>query len=224
VIPNDVSYSAFASALESLCPGWEPDSAGIVGPNGVRVTLSQRHSVENEGHVDVEVSMPHPGGQPVVFVDCVSGFGSTAEARARFAAHLWSQTTGAACLELAYSRRGEYADHYQGTEPGAFTNWHAIADAIIGFGHSENAAVLQRWWLSNPVLPHLERALARDLLEQPTPHGLKILFGGDGVAEVRIAGESHDAASRALAALPWPRLHPAAFVRSYVILLHPENV
>jgi len=50
--------------------------------------------------------------------------------------------------------------------------------------------------------------------------GFKILFGGEGVGEVRVNGEAHEGASRAVAALPWPRLQPPAFVRSFVILVH----
>jgi hypothetical protein len=222
VIPEDVAYPAFVTALESLCPGWTQTPAAIVGPGGVRVTLTERHSLDNDEHVDAEVLVPSPRGDPVTFVDCVSGFGSTPQARARFAAHLWSQTTGAACLEFAYSLRGAFADHYRGSDPGSFTNWHVIAGAIIGFGNSENAGVLQQWWLSNPVLPSVAAASSR-LSDTPVPQGLKILFGGDGVAEVRIDGECHDAASRAVGSLPWPRLNPTAFVRSYVILLHPDQ-
>jgi len=221
VIPTDVSYPAFAAALEALRPGWAVTGNRIVGPNGVTVTLSQRHSVENDGHVDVELLVPSAGGQPATFIDCVSGFGATAAARARFAAHLWSQTTGAACLEFAYSLRGDFADHYRGSDTKGFTNWHAIAGAIIGFGHGESADILQRWWLSNRVLPCLSQALAQEISGQP--HGVKILFGGDRVAEVRLDGECHDAASRALKSLPWPTTNPAAFVRSYVVLLHPED-
>jgi hypothetical protein len=223
VIPQDVAYPAFVAALESLCRGWTQGPSGIVGPGGVRVTLSERHSFDNDGHVDVEVLVPSPHGDPATFIDCVSGFGSTPQARARFAAHLWSQTTGAACLEFAYSLRGDFADHYRGSDPASFTNWHTIAGAIIGFGDAESASVLQQWWLSHPVLPAVAHALANGLSDNVAPHGVKILFGGDGVAEVRVDGDCHDAASRAVGGLQWPRRDPAAFVRSYVILLHPEE-
>jgi hypothetical protein len=174
VIPADVIYPAFATALEALRPGWAVTRDLIVGPDSVTVTFSQRHSVENDGHVDVELLVPGASGQRLTFIDCVSGFGATAAARASFAAHLWSQTTGAACLEFAYSLRGDFADHYRGFDPEGFTNWHAIAGAIIGFGHGESADALQRRWLSNPVLPCLSKALAREISDQP--HGIKILF------------------------------------------------
>jgi hypothetical protein len=187
------------------------------------VVLWQRHSVDNEGHVDVQFLIDRPGAESICLWDCVSGFGATAEARARFAAGLWAQTGGAACLELALSLRGDFADHYRGSEPGGFTNWHVIMGAIIGFGASDSASALQNWWLTHPVLPALARVLSCDLNEQRGPHGLKILFGGNRVAEVRLDGERHDGASRALASLAWPTLEPAAFVRSFVVLLHPEQ-
>jgi len=97
-----------------------------------------------------------------------------------------------------------------------------IAGAITGFGSGASPSALQQWWLENPVLPALARALGDSLNEQDAPYGLKILFGGDGVAEVRVNGEQHDAASSALASLPWPRLNPPGFVRSYLLVLHRE--
>lgn len=72
------------------------------------------------------------------------------------------------------------------------------------------------------MLPAIAPALDGSLEEEAGPHGLKILFGGDDVAEVRLDGQYHEAASRALLELPWPRLKPMAFVRSYVLVLHRE--
>lgn len=163
MIPLEVSYPAFAAALDSLRPGWKLTQRGLVGSDGVQVVLSERHSVENDGHVDVEFSVAQPTGPRLTFIDCVSGFGPTPEARARFAARLWAQTTGAACLEFAHSRRGDFADHYSGSDPAGFTGWYAIAGAVIGFGHIESANALQGWWLSNSVLPALAHTLADEL-------------------------------------------------------------
>ncbi len=154
--------------------------------------------------------------------DCVAGLGATHLDRARFAARLWGQTTAGALLELKYSRRGEFADHYHSSDVGGLSGWHAIAGAIVGFGQGASPSKLQQWWLSNPVLPTLAGALNDSLPEPDAPFGLKIFFGGDGVAEVRVDGDRHDAASFALCALPWPRLQPPGFVRSYVIALHRE--
>jgi hypothetical protein len=77
--------------------------------------------------------------------------------------------------------------------------------------------------MDNPVLPALSLAVDSSLDKLACPHGLKIFFGGDDVAEVRLNGERHDAATATLAGLNWPRLGPAGFVRSYVVLVHPET-
>jgi len=76
----------------------------------------------------------------------------------------------------------------------------------------------QTWYLDNPVLPALSTALVDSLEERRCPHGLKIFFGCDGIAEVRLDGEYHESASTALANLGWPRL--PGFVRTYVLVLH----
>jgi hypothetical protein len=223
MLPHDVAYPAFANALNALRPGWTFTDDGISGPGGARVLLAQRHSSSTDGHVDVQFLHEHAPVGSARLWDCVSGLGPTAEARAHFAAHLWAQTTAAACLELAYSGRGEFADHYHGSEPNAFTDWHVVAGGIIGFGQGESAATLQQWWLANPVLPTLARALAGSLDVSGAPHGIKILLGGDRIAEVRLNGECHSQASQALGSLGWPTLEPSGFVRSYIIALHPER-
>jgi Family of unknown function (DUF6348) len=221
---NDaVTYEAFREVLNSLRPGWVTMGDAIVGPDGATVRLTQRHESLSEGHVDVQFVLDDNAPRKVELWDCVVGYGTTPADRARFAAYLWGQTTAGTLLELKYSRRGEFADHYHATDEGAFSGWNAIAGAIVGFGRGESASTLQRWWLDNQVLPVLARALDDSLSELDAPYGLKILFGGDGIAEVRVNGEQHDAASSVLAGLPWPRLSPPGFVRSYVLVLHRED-
>jgi uncharacterized protein DUF6348 len=216
-------YEAFLEVLNQCKPGWRVTERGLCGPEGDLVRLAQRHPSQAEGHVDVGFVLDTASPTRVELWDCVAGVGATPAARAQFAAHLWLQTAAAALLELKYSRRGEFADHYRGTDHNGFPAWHIICGAVVGFGKGESPGRLQRWWLENSVLPTVARALSSSLNEQSCPHGIKILFGGDGVAEVRLDGEEHHAASMAVAALAWPRLDPPGFVRSYVIVLHREE-
>jgi hypothetical protein len=146
-------HEAFRDALNGLHPGWSLATDGIAGPGGAVVRLGQRHSSESEGHVDVQFVLDGSVSQPVELWDCLSGLGSTAVERARFAARLWAQTTAGVLLELKYSQRGEFADHYHGSDSGGFSGWHVIAGAIVGFGNGDSAQDLQQWWLHNPVLP-----------------------------------------------------------------------
>lgn len=214
-------HAAFAKAMNALRDGFQVTERGIAGPEGALIRLGERHPSRSEGHVDIEVVLNERAATPVGFTDCVTGIGATDTARAAFAAHLWARTTGCALLELKYSRKGEYADHYRGWNELGFTGWHAIAAPILGYGHAVNADRLQHWWLDHSLLPMLSRELSPEL-GGDTPHGIKILFGGDDVAEIRVDGEPHEAASSALRELDWPRSEPAAFVRSYVMLLHRE--
>jgi hypothetical protein len=211
---------AFCDALNALLPGWVLKGKSIVGPGGAAVRLGQRHPSNAEGHVDVQFVVDDEAPRRIELWDCVSGYGATPTARARFAADLWAQTTAVALLEVKYSKKGEFADHYRGRDAGAFSGWHAIAGGIVGFGKGDSPYQLQRWWSQNPILPTLAGALRDSIREEDCPCGLKILFGGDCVAEVRVNGELHETASAALATLPWPRLDPPGFVRSYVLVLH----
>jgi hypothetical protein len=173
--------------------------------------------------VDVEFVLDDRAGRKVGLWDCVSGFGATPAERAQNAAHLWAGTTAPALLELKYSRRGEFADHYRGHEPDGFPGWHVICGAVMGFGHGDSPQKLQDWWLKNPFLSTLSIALEGSVGEEGCPHGIKIFFGGDGIEEVRLDGEPHERASARLGTLDWPRIQPAGFVRSYVVVLHRET-
>lgn len=219
---DEATYEAFRAVLNEMHPGWFVGSNGLEGPGGAGVRLAHRHGSTAEGHVDVLFVLDEaaPGGGELW--DCVAGYGATPAARAAAAGRLWAQTTGAAVLELKYSRTGQFADHYRGHDLGGLFGWHTIHGGIVGFGLGDTPGRLQKWWLSNPVLPALSRPLEGSLHERDCPAGLKIMFGGESVAEVRVNGVQHDAASAALAALPWPRLHPAGFARSYVLVLHPD--
>jgi hypothetical protein len=218
-----IAYEAFRDALNHLKPGWETSSTGLLGPAGALVRLGQRHPSRSEGHVDVQFVLDVNSPTGPALWDCVTGSGATETARARFAAHLWAQTTAGVLLELKYSLRGEFADHYRGNDPDGFQGWHAICGAIMGYGEGESATQLQQWWLKNPILPTLSQALNDSLDENVAPYGIKIFFGGADVAEVRVNGERHDGASAALSELDWPRLQPLGFVRSYVVVLHRED-
>jgi hypothetical protein len=219
---DSITYEAFCAALNSLLPGWVLKGSAIVGPGGAAVRLAQRHDSSSEGHVDVQFVLNDGAARRIELWDCVSGYGETPAERARFAAGVWAQSTAAALVELTHSNQGQFADHCRGGDPDGFTGWHAIVGGIVGFGNDDSRSHLQQWWLQNPILPTLARALDDSIKEEECPHGLKILFGGDGIAEVRLNGEQHESASAALAALPWPRLKLAGFVRSYVLILHRE--
>lgn len=211
---------AFREALNQMKAGWHITERGIAGPAGALVRLTQRHAADTDAHVDVQFMLDEGASSTVGFWDCVVGYGSTPESRARSAAYLWANTTGTALFELKYSRRGEFADHYRGVSPDGLPSWHVIHGSIIGFGRGDSADRLQEWWLQHPLLPALAPALSQSLDETAAPHGIKILFGGGGLAEVMVNGEAHEAASLMLANLPWPRLQRPGFVRSYVVVLH----
>lgn len=223
-MPDDsVLKQSFCDALNELKSGWEVVERGIIGPEGALVRFAERHESEAKGHVDVQFVLFEEFEDQGHLWDCVSGFGDTPVKRAKTAAHLWASTTGGALLELKYSRRGEFADHYAGGDAGGFSGWHVISGAILGFGSADSASQLQAWWLNHPVLPAIAEALEESLLDGDCPHGIKILFGGDGIAEVRVNGDRHEGASDVLACLEWPRLIEAASVRSYVVVLHRDG-
>src|SRR6185503_6125780 len=102
---DTITYEAFREVLNALRPGWDVTGDAIMGPDGAAVRLTQRHESRGEGHVDVLFVFDDASPRRVELWDCVAGYGATSADRARFAAHLWGQTTASALFELKYSRR-----------------------------------------------------------------------------------------------------------------------
>ncbi len=206
----------FRDALNRLSAGWELDGERVSN-GGVSVRLEARHGDE-PGHYDIAVRLG-AGSDAVDLWDCVAGVGDTDERRASVAAMVWGATTAPAIIELL-AGTGQLADHYSGSDAQGVAGWHVIHAPIGGLGNEAGVARLQEWWVAHPLLPVLGPPI-RDGLAPERPHGMKVLLGLDGVAEVRVDGDVHEPASRALASLDWPR-GTGAFVRSYVLLVHPD--
>lgn len=212
---------AFRGRLNALKPGWSISDQRIIGPEGAAVYFSEEHNGDFMGHVDVKFCFQDDNPSGLQLWDCVSGFGASLEDCASSAAALWAATSASALLELKYSRRGEFADHFHGRDPQGLTGWHCICGAVMGYGQGESGSLLQEWWLSrHSVLP----AIASALVDLPgdRPHAIKIFFGGSDIAEVRVDGEIHEAASDILLSLDWPRLELLGFLRGFIITLHRE--
>lgn len=156
---NDaVTYEAFREVLNSLRPGWVTMGDAIVGPDGATVRLTQRHESLSEGHVDVQFVLDDNAPRKVELWDCVVGYGTTPADRARFAAYLWGQTTAGTLLELKYSRRGEFADHYHATDEVRFPDGTlslAQSSALVGARaqvHFSGGGLIIRYFQSWRVL------------------------------------------------------------------------
>jgi len=213
--------ASFQDALNALKPGWNSRDGSIYGPDGAVIRFSERHNADSNGHVDVEFVINDQDPDSPRLLDCVSGFGNTISDYAASAARIWASTSGVALLELKYSRRGEYADHFRGHEAKGLIGWHCICSAVLGYGRGGSAEVLQDWWLKRQtVLPAISPFLRT--LSGDCPHTVKVFFGAQETAEVRVDGEIHEGASAALLALDWPRMEPPGFLRVFVIALHVE--
>lgn len=209
---------AFCNALNAKRSGWKVRDDSVEGPDGIVIRFGDRHNEEHLGHMDVEIIFAEHVPDTIRFWDCTTGFGSDLATCAKNAAHLWASTTGSCVLELKFSRTGEFAAHFDPKDPTGLLGWHAVCSDLVGYGAGSKATELQKWWVdTQKVLPALSPALS-DLSH--APHGIKIFFGGEDTAEVRVDGNYHEAASKALAALDWPRNSEFSFLRAYVIAVH----
>ncbi|MEU5382352.1 DUF6348 family protein [Kitasatospora cineracea] len=135
---------------------------------------------------------------------------------------VWASTTGAALIELV-AHNGRFAGHLDPSDPDGLPGWHAVHGGVVGWGTGRHFHDVQDWLVRNPVLPALAPALGGDLGRDQLV-GVQVHFGSGGagrrVAEVRVHGEPHAAASAALAALDWPQVAEGdAYVRTFVLLV-----
>jgi len=107
-------------------------------------------------------------------------------------------------------------------DPDGLPGWHAIHSGINGWGVGDEYDAVQMWAARHPLLPRLAPAL-EGAFDREYLVGIKLIFGGgegSEVAEVRVGGIRHEAASRALAALDWPRPRSGfSYARAFALLV-----
>ncbi|MGW3345532.1 DUF6348 family protein [Nonomuraea rubra] len=202
---------------------WEVRDGMVRGPGTLAVRLGADHT-GSPAHLDLDfvLNVGRPEGTTVS--DCVTGYGATVEESVDRAIRMWLGTTGGALLELLV-QDGSHAAHFAPDDPDGLPGWHAIHGGIVGWGTGDEHDAVQRWAVQHVLLPHLAPAL-KGTLERGHLVGVKAFFGGgDGTetAEIRVNGARHEAGSRALAELDWPR--PAggvSYARTFVLLVHQE--
>jgi hypothetical protein len=179
---------------------------------------------EDPAHFDIGFAPALGSGLPA-FSDHISGPGSGRDAAER-AADIWLETSGACFLEML-TRRGQYADHLDGSNPAGIPGWHTVASGILAYGKGDDdtdRVALQHAMADNRVPNQLSGVLI-PLLTQPANNTIKILYlrGPDSmVAEVSVNGVPDERASHALASLAWPDLTVPTVARCYAVATFPE--
>lgn len=218
---DDVVLGMVAERLSAaMGRPWEVRDGIAKGPGTVAVRLGAGHT-DGPAHLDLDFVL----SADMAIGDCVAGYGATVEAAVDRAIQVWLGTTGGAVLELLV-QDGSHAAHFAPGDPDGLPGWHAIHGGITGWGTGDDHDAVQRWAVQHVLLPHLAPVL-KGTFEREHLVGVKAFFGGgEGgeTAEIRVDGAYHEAGSRALAELDWPR--PAdgvSYARTFVLLLHQEG-
>jgi hypothetical protein len=137
--------------------------------------------------------------------------------------HIWRETSGA-CLAEMSTRRGEYASHLDGSDPAGLPGWHSVVSGTLAYGpDSTSNNALQAALLDHEVLHAIAPQLV-PALDRPAHNGIKVFYHRtptSATAEIRVNGLPHQAASQALAALPWPTVTAPTFARFYAVAVRP---
>jgi Family of unknown function (DUF6348) len=219
---NDEILELLRDALREIAPqlvdGCEIRNGLMAGPQGWGLAALPNHT-DDPWHFDVGFIL---WPQPAVVPDCINGIGPPREAAA-WMARIWRETSGA-CLAEMLTRRGEYASHVDGSDSAGLPGWHLVVSKVFAYGpdpasnHALQAVLVERDVLRE-IAPQLVPALDR-----PAHNGIKVFCQRSPTsasAEVRVNGERHEAASRALAALPWPEVTAPAVARFYAVAVRP---
>lgn len=203
---------------------WVVDGNWVLGP-GTTAIMVREHGTGRQVHPDLGFLLHRDRPDVPAFWDCVAGMGATEDAALERAITIWSQTTGAAALELL-TQRGQFAQHLGAEDPQGFRGWHTIHAPLLGWGVGNRAAELQEWGLNHPLLPALRDSIA-PALDRKELNGLKLFLGSAGgkrFAEVRVNGVNAPDATAALTALDWPTFDDFGTLRTYAILVYQEPV
>lgn len=206
-----------ADRLSEELGTWTAHGTSVAGPGTTGIGVVE-HEGQPAGHVDLGFLINRTRDDAPVIWDCAAGVGPSVADRLAMALDTWVRGTWPVIREFL-SGRGEYAEHLAGDR--AVSSSRVIHGPICGFGHVGSARALQTWWLETQPLQQLGRALTAGF-DRPALNGVKVLVGGDGVAEVRINGTVHPPATAALKALPWPRLEKFGYLRVFALAIAPE--
>lgn len=209
-------------ALEEIAPplvdGCQIRNGMLAGAQGWGLMVLPNHT-DDPRHFDIGFIL---SPQPAILADCISGIGSAHEAAAMMV-RIWRETSGA-CLAEMLTRRGEYASHVDGSDSVGLPGWHCVVSSVLAYGPDPASNdTLQAALVDRDVL----RAIAPQLvpvLDRPAHNGIKVFYHRtptSATAEVRVNGVPHQAASQALAALPWPEVSAPTTARFYAVAVRP---
>jgi hypothetical protein len=174
-------------------------------------------------HLDFGFALPK---QQTPMWDCCAGFvGGSSEEAICSAVETWVTGSATVFVELL-TRRGAYADHYYGNDPGGLPGWHTIVGpAVILTGDDPHRGALQGWLAENSMNSPIAGAIEEQLVEGP--HTVKIILsnrsGEPEFISVEVDRERNDAAAQILADLDWPRPAELQIVRLFALAVHPES-
>jgi hypothetical protein len=219
---NDEIMELLRDALGEIAPplvdGCQIRNGMLAGVQGWGLMALPNHT-DDPRHFDIGFIL---SPQPAILEDCISGIGSPHEAAAMMV-RIWRDTSGA-CLAEMLTRRGEYASHVDESDSAGLPGWHSVVSGVLAYGPDPTSNdTLQAALLNRDVL----RAIAPQLvpsLDRPAHNGIKVFYHctpTSAIAEVRVNGEPHQAASQALAALPWPEVTAPSTARFYAVAVRP---
>lgn len=208
-----------ARQLSSIFKEWDVAGDTVLGPGTFAIRVEDQHRL-GPTHFDIGFVLNRERDDVPVLWDCTAGFGQNEEEIITRAVRNWAACTVPAILELVV-QNGSFAAHLGYDDPKGCAGWHVILGPVTAFGAGVAPKELQSWVLDAPLLPSLGPMVA-SAFERPMLNGVKLLFGSaqDDIAEVRVNGVVHEAASRRLKLMKWPRASEAAFARCYWLFVH----
>jgi Family of unknown function (DUF6348) len=219
---NDEVLELLRDALGEIAPplvdGCQIHNGMLAGVQGWGLVALPNHT-DDPRHFDIGFIL---WPQPAIVEDCINGIGSPHEAAAMMI-RIWRETSGA-CLAEMLTRRGEFASHVDGSDSVGLPGWHSVVSKVLAYGPDPTSNdTLQGALVHRDVLREIAPQLV-PALDRPAHNGIKVFYQRtptSATAEVRVNGQPHQAASRALAALPWPEVTAPAIARFYAVAVRP---
>lgn len=220
--PLVLARRLFAEQLSVQGGPWTVSGDRVIGPGTVAVLIEKRHAA-SEAHLDFGTILDRDKPDAPVLWTCMTGFGDGLEATLKNTIEAWVVSTLPVVQEV-FSQDGSNADQYGPGTPGGCPGWHVIHGPFSGMDAGTGGGdEITQWAVKHPLLPELG-PLITPSFSRPDLNMVKVIIarGEEDIAEVRVNGERHEAASQKLASMDWPR-GDWALVRCSILFMHPEG-
>ncbi|MEY9930226.1 hypothetical protein ABH926_004871 [Catenulispora sp. GP43] len=196
----------------------------LAGPNASIVFLGSCENDQDPEHVRLVFAIANDDGTVTHVPDCVQIPGPDVNTALNRGVETWADTTARAVIGMFQGPRNRVGETFGPDHSHGVPGWTVSAGLIGGWGVGDEHEAHKDWFMRNPpwrlVAPHLLPDL-----DPARPNGVKFYLATSSASqdvEVRVNGDLHEAATRALREADWPRTEEMTVGRTFAMIVRAD--